>query len=702
MRDLSVNRRMVCLAVSVALCLLLITKSLFPLQPFTAVLSVSLLLAVLGVGRGYLRDRQKEEIVRVLEPTADSELPTEQDLQESSQKISDKPGPSKYDHLVENINIGVFRTTVGKNGRFIEANPACITILGLTSEAELFSVPAWDLFLDSKERNIFLKKFSEDGAIHRYPLRLHHQDGRLATVSISAVLVRDDAGRPVYCDGLLEDVTDSIDFEEEQKKLIDELQAAQLFLNSPVSRAASEKIVSCGFETTVSKAARMMREGDSAAVLIHPEGQDDYVGIVTDNDMRNRVAAENHSGDIKVSSIMSAPLVWIGEDALMFEALLMILEKNIDHIVVKDIAGSVTKVISATQFLKNQKYPLALLLRDINKAGSPEQLLRIRERLPLIVEASYSSNPDPQGVTKVISAIADAVTRKCLSLAMAEMGAPPCNFAFISLGSVGREEQTLVTDQDNAIIYEDPSPGYEPAADKYFLELGNRVCHWLDRIGYSFCNGEIMAMNGKWCRPLSAWKEYFTQWVSTSEPADLLETKIFFDFKLVDGNAELVNELRAHMHEMVGKKPMFLYHLTQNCLNFKPPLGIFKNIVVETSGEHRDKFSTKRAMTPVVDLARIYALKYQISETGTIPRLKRLESLGHIAVSEYRELRTAYLYLLDLRIKYQVEALEKGVRPDNHVSPKELTEIDQAALREVLSQISSFQTKMSFDFTGSA
>ena len=146
---------------------------------------------------------------------------------------------------------------------------------------------------------------------------------------------------------------------------------------------------------------------------------------------------------------------------------------------------------------------------------------------------------------------------------------------------------------------------------------------------------------------------------------------------------------------------MFLYHLTQNCLQFKPPLGMFKNIVVESSGKHKEKFSIKKAMTPIVDLLRIYGLKHGISETSTFSRLSKLESEGHFSPSEYRELSLAYRYLMDHRFKNQISALEAGLEPDNYVNPKDLTEMEQAILRESMAQIASFQSKMSFDFTGS-
>jgi len=609
----------------------------------------------------------------------------------------------QYRHLIENINVGVFRTTVGKNSRFIDANPACITIFGLRSQEELFAIDSWDLFLDVSERNDFLRKFSRDGLIKHHPIRLHHRDGKLVTVSISAVLVRDEAGKPLYCDGFIEDITDSFSVEAEQKRLIGELQSALLFLHEPISRAVPEQnLLFCKLSTPAITASKLMTEAGTGALLVQSSEDARPIGIVTDHDIRNRLVGPDLPGKTPVSQIMSAPLVWIHEDALMFEGLLAMLDHDIGHIVVKDINGRPTKVVGAAQFLRNQKYPLAVLLRDINNAETPEQLLTVKERLPLIIRSSFSSGADPQNMTRIVSAAAEAVMKKCILFAIAELGKPPADFVFMTLGSVGREEQTLVTDQDNALVYRDVSEDLREETAHYFLKMGEMVCTWLDGAGYTFCEGEIMAMNPRWCQPFSVWQDYFKQWISTSEPTDLLETKIFFDFRGVYGDLKIVEELRNRLHQLVVNKPMFLYHLVNNCLQFKPPLGLFKNIVVESTGEHREKFSIKKAMTPIVDLARIYALKHGINETSTFGRLAKLEAGGHLPSASYRELKTVYQHLLEQRFKHQILALEEGAVPDNHINPKSLTEMEQAILREAMSQISSFQTKMSFDHTGSA
>jgi len=608
----------------------------------------------------------------------------------------------QYQHLIDTINVGVFRTTVGKDSHFIEANPACVSIFGLKSRDELFSRPSWEMFQDSSERNAFFRKFSRDGSIKHHPLRLHHKDGKLVTVTISAVLVRDNGGKPIYCDGLIEDFSDTFQHDREQKKLLGDLQSALLFLNEPIRQSVSEQLTSCSLSTPVAAAAKLMKDMGTSAILVRGESVDDYIGIVTDHDIRKRFVADNSQADMAVSQIMSAPLVSVHQDALMFEGLLAMLENKVGHIVIRDNDGRAVNIIGAMQFLRNQKYPLAMLLRDINGSETVEQLFRVRERLPLIMESTYASNPDSFNMTRIISAAAEAVTKKCILFGLDELGPPPTRFVFMALGSVGREEQTLVTDQDNALVYDDVPPEKQEEVQRYFLELGEMVCTWLDKAGYDFCNGEIMAMNQKWCQPLSIWQDYFKQWISTSEPADLLETKIFFDFRGVYGDLELVNKLRTHLHKQVENRPMFLFHLVHNCLQFKPPLGLFKNIVVESTGEYREKFSIKKAMTPIVDLARIYALKHGISETSTFSRLVKLEADGHIKPSEYRELSLVYRSLLEQRFKHQLLTLNEGRVPDNHVNPKALTEMEQAVLREAMSQITSFQSKMSFDFTGSA
>ena len=155
----------------------------------------------------------------------------------------------------------------------------------------------------------------------------------------------------------------------------------------------------------------------------------------------------------------------------------------------------------------------------------------------------------------------------------------------------------------------------EPDVRKYFLRFGEKTCNLLDQVGYDFCTGNVMAKNPKWCQSLSTWKGYFSSWIHTAEPVHLLQASIFFDFRGGFGDMALIESLRRHLFSSLGGWSGFFRNLTENALHFKPPIGFFRNFVVESKGEHRNKFDIKSAMTPIVDFARIYALKNRIEET---------------------------------------------------------------------------------------
>jgi CBS domain-containing protein len=239
------------------------------------------------------------------------------------------------------------------------------------------------------------------------------------------------------------------------------------------------------------------------------------------------------------------------------------------------------------------------------------------------------------------------------------------------------------------------------AVQKYFLTFGETVCTWLDEIGYSFCKGGVMAMNPSWCQPLSAWCDKFSEWIHSAEAEDLLHSSIFFDFRGAYGDFGLIDQLRRHLSGSLKGWSGFFRHLTENALHFKPPLGFFRNFVVESKGEHRNAFDIKQAMLPVVDFARIHALKNGIAETNTMDRLYQLKEAGHLAAKDYKEISRAYSFMMQLRFVRQITAIieEKGT-PDNYINPKKLSRIEQTMLKEIFKRVEDFQTKMSFEFTG--
>ena len=269
------------------------------------------------------------------------------------------------------------------------------------------------------------------------------------------------------------------------------------------------------------------------------------------------------------------------------------------------------------------------------------------------------------------------------------------------LGSEGRSEQTLKTDQDNAIVFDDVPEKDEAGVREYFLKYGEIACDLLNQAGYDFCSGGVMAKNPQWCQPLSTWKSYFSGWIRAAEAEDLLQASIFFDFRGGYGDFELIDALRRHLFDALTGWAGFFRHLTENALHFRPPIGFFRNFVVESKGEHRDEFDIKSAMTPIVDFCRIYALRNKGEETNTLERLAYMRRKEVLTQKEYEELEKAYSFLLQLRFVRQITAIvDEKAKPDNYINPKDLTRIEQTMLKEIFLRVATFQRKLEVEFVG--
>jgi CBS domain-containing protein len=398
---------------------------------------------------------------------------------------------------------------------------------------------------------------------------------------------------------------------------------------------------------------------------------------------------------------MTSPLVSVPSQALIFEAMMEMMQKHIKHLAIRDSEEKVMGVIANRDLLRAQGQAPLFVVREIAQAKFVNQIVQVHHQVPQLIQALINTGAKAQNVTRFLTTVSDAILQKLIGFAIDEMGPPPARFTFIILGSEGRKEQTLKTDQDNAIIIEDLPAQAAKEAMSYFLDFSEKVCGWLDEVGYDFCKGGVMAKNPQWCQPLKAWKKYFGEWIHTAEPEALLKASIFFDFRGAYGDMDLVDELRDHLFASLGGWPGFFRHLAENAMFFTPPIGFFRNFLVESKGEHRDSFDIKAAMQPVVDYARIYALNHRVAETNTLGRLRELLDQKKLSAQQYQELDTVYSYLMQQRFVRQVKAfIEENGKPDNYINPKKLSRIEQTTLKEIFKRIEGFQAKLSFDFTG--
>ena len=479
------------------------------------------------------------------------------------------------------------------------------------------------------------------------------------------------------------------------------IDSATQFFNLQVENIYHKNILSCSEDTAIQQAASLMSDRKCSSIFIKNQGGD-YTGVVTDTDLRSKVIAKGHDISAPIANIMSSPLHSVQIDAMVSEALLEMMDTNLKHLAVRDRQSNVVGIVTNRDLLTAQEQSPFFLIRELSAASGMDEIVHMQKRTPRLIQNMLNSGAKARTITRLISSISDAILDKLVGFALDELGPAPSEFVFLIVGSEGRNEQTLKTDQDNAIIYADVSKAESGAAKAYFLEFGERVCTWLDQAGYDFCKGDVMAKNPKWCQPLSLWKRYFYSWIRVSTPKDLLQSNIFFDLRGGCGNIELVDDLRLFLFESLEGWTRFFRDLTVNALGFKPPLGFFRNFVVESKGEHRHKLDIKKSMTPIVDIARIYALNNNISETNTQERLYRLYLEKVFDEETYNDLDQAYSYLMHHRLSCQIKNIEEGEKPDNYIDPTKLSRMDQTMLKEIFKRIERMQTKLSLDFTGSA
>jgi CBS domain-containing protein len=429
--------------------------------------------------------------------------------------------------------------------------------------------------------------------------------------------------------------------------------------------------------------------------LILTKNEKDYIGIITASDIQKRVLALNLDQDNPAYLIMSSPVIFIDNCTTLLDAVNICDEKSVNHLVVKNEYGIIGGILRINDVYRAFKDSLSFYIANIRKAESNEELKKCFRVHQLLLEPLIRSEISVKHLTMITSSVSDAAVRRVIDLTIKEIGDPPAKFSFICLGSEGRKEETLFTDQDNAIIYEDVPAEKESIANEYFNKLGEKVCDSLNYIGYAFCKGNIMAKNRQWCKPYSEWEKYFANWIATPEPQNLLEATIFFDFRNVYGDEAFAAGLRKTISRLIRERLLFLYHLAYNTYNVKPQQISSGSIMTEKNAGTVD---LKEAVNIIIMFARTYCLQNDIWYSNTLERLNALREKSIISETTAEEMIFAYNFLMRLRFRNQAE-LSAGKLPlSNILNSQKLQGIELSGLKKVLGLIPGYQHKISVDF----
>lgn len=363
---------------------------------------------------------------------------------------------------------------------------------------------------------------------------------------------------------------------------------------------------------------------------------------------------------------------------------------------------SVTSMQQLSSILsESNDYTDHTLLDEIDKSQTPGQIIQALNQLPITIEKMTHVDINPHIIRELIAHTHNRTVCKLIELAMAEYGKPPVDFAFLSLGSTARNEMTLYSDQDNAIVFANDCHHDLENTRQYFLNFAENVCSKLNLAGFPFCPGGIMASNPKWCLSLDEWKEHLSQWITQATPETLMEVNIFFDMRVVYGEQALGNQLIDFMFEMTAKHPAFFIHYAQNCLYYKAPLNLFGQIKAERVAGART-LNIKECLTPLVLFARLYSLKHNCKRHSTLGRIIELQEQGILKETSCREIIQIFNEFWRLRFYNQIKAHDELKKENNEIDINSLTDLERQNLRNTLAALSVYQSKISYDFFGTS
>ncbi|RTR03894.1 DUF294 nucleotidyltransferase-like domain-containing protein [Halomonas nitroreducens] len=462
--------------------------------------------------------------------------------------------------------------------------------------------------------------------------------------------------------------------------------------------------------TTVQEAARQITDYQASAVLVldTPNDNPRYTfrdsedrawqvrGILTDSDFRTRVVAEGRPPDTPVGEVVADRVIAVQSDESVHEAMLCMLRNNIHHLPVMHRRRPVG-IVHLSDIIRYETQSSLYLVSNIFHQPTAEGLARLAPDVDAAFVRMVEEGADSRMVGSALSTIGRSFTRRLLELAEETLGPPPVSYCFMALGSMARNEQSIVTDQDNALVLADDfDPGQH---DDYFREMAKIVSDGLDACGYPYCKGDIMATNERWRQPLSVWKRYFTEWIEQPNPERLLHSSIFFDLDTVYGENVLVEQLQDLVAEKAASHPLFLAAMARNALNRTPPLGFFRTFVMEKDGKHNNSINLKRRGTaPMVDLIRVHALACGSNAQNSFDRLDDIDRTQLLAPGVSDRLRYALEFLSMSRIRHQVIDIEHEQTPDNNIEPENVSSSERHNLKDAFQVLSNAQKFLKFRY----
>lgn len=467
-------------------------------------------------------------------------------------------------------------------------------------------------------------------------------------------------------------LSDSVTFNDKQQDL--------LFFQNLIY---NKQVVEISNNTSIKDAATALTQNMQDAAIVVENGFP--VGIITDKLFRAKVVTGKVSANQNVSEIMASPVITVLENISVAEAQLIMLKNNVSYLCVTldgTNKSEVKGIISEHDLVVAQSNSPGVLLKEIKKAQTSRELKQVRDKMTDIIQSSIEKEIPLMHTQSLSGELTLAIIKRAIEQSILDYGSPPARFAWLSLGSQGRKEQLLLTDQDSMLVFEDvPESKYRDVKD-YFVKLAKKTVATLEKIGYNPCPYNHMASNLHWCKSLSEWTKQYNSWMLN--PAENLNSisSIFFDYELAYGEQSIEDILNENTFRNLKNNTVFFDYLGNEALKKPAPLNFFKKLTLEEDGEFKGKFDIKtKALSPLIDVARLMVMHLGIKGfNNTYLRYKQLAITDAVYAETYLACAQAFLFISKLRT---IEGL-KNDSDGSYISVDELSKSDKEKLKENL------------------
>ena len=427
------------------------------------------------------------------------------------------------------------------------------------------------------------------------------------------------------------------------------------------------------------------------------------LGIFTRQDVIGRIVLPRLALSAPIGDVMSAPAVGLVGTATAGDAALLMAQRGIRHVIVTDATGKVAGVVSERDLFSLHRLSVRELSSAIRRAPTVEILEVCAADIRALSLALVAQGVGSRPLTHMISSLNDLLTARILDLEAPRFDVAAFSPCWIGMGSEGRGEQTIATDQDNGLIFAAATGAEANAAVRErLLAFARSANEALARCGYPLCKGGVMAMNPQWCLPTPGWQATFSEWIDRGDPQSLLAASIFFDFRSLWGEARLAHEVRENIARLAAANPRFLKQMSDNALSNRPPISWRGTLAATADTSGVEGIDIKRVGSmPITDAARILALATGVTATGTVDRLVQAGTRLGIAPADVASWCEAFDYLQMLRLRTQHRRAAGEIPPSdvpNFVPLSSLSELDRRVLKEALRQVRKLQQRLQLDY----